>query len=394
MPKSSLAIRSSKPQSQRPMEKPIVFLSHSARNRIELAELKTVLDKRAAGSLEFFLSSDGQSIRFGRNWVVSISDALSQAKLMFAFLSAESANSNWIHFEAGCAYAKDIRVVPVCLPGMDLDRVKPPMGLLQGFNLHSFEAMGNLARICNEEFDLKMVETFTAEEFGALFVNSTSTGQNFFGQFSDLLLNVSIRANIEIAEGDHFDPLPKLKEIAATAGLEPLLYTPAHTKDKMEQILDLPGCSVSVALTKSDRPQSLATATDKQHLTISATISPELFHLSAPLLDKWYAEAGFHHGYTASIRTKSAVDSETVRHRLTAKLYKAGIHELEPDKFEFEKLCFQVQTHSYNQGRAKISFVTFACTGNLTDARLPRIIDRLFESEVLYQTEPENWIRV
>ena len=132
------------------MEKPIVFLSHSTKNKAELAELKSVLDKRAAGSLEFFLSSDGQSIRFGRNWVVRISDALAHSKLMFVFLSSESADSKWIHFEAGCAYANNIQVVPVCLPGMDLNRVQPPLSLLQGFNFISAESMGNLARICND----------------------------------------------------------------------------------------------------------------------------------------------------------------------------------------------------------------------------------------------------
>jgi len=113
------------------MEKPIVFLSHSSLDKAALAALKKILDDRAAGSLNFFLSSDGESIRFGRNWVVRISDALSQAKLMFVFLSPQSADSKWIHFEAGCAYAKDIQVVPVCLPGIDLNRITPPLSLLQ-----------------------------------------------------------------------------------------------------------------------------------------------------------------------------------------------------------------------------------------------------------------------
>jgi hypothetical protein len=75
------------------MEKPIVFLSHSSLDKAPLAALKKMLDERAAGGLNFFLSSDGESIRFGRNWVVSISDALAKAELMFVFLSAHSADS-------------------------------------------------------------------------------------------------------------------------------------------------------------------------------------------------------------------------------------------------------------------------------------------------------------
>src|SRR5438094_484524 len=138
------------------MAKPIVFLSHSSKDKDDLARLKELLSKRAAGSIDFFLSSDGQSIRLGSNWVVSISDALDKAKLMFLFLTTDSADSKWIHFEAGHANAKKIQVVPVCLPGMDLGHMTPPLSLLQGFNLHSHDALSNLARICNEVFDLEI----------------------------------------------------------------------------------------------------------------------------------------------------------------------------------------------------------------------------------------------
>src|SRR5947209_11075028 len=123
------------------MEKPIVFLSHSSKDKADLARLKELLNKRSAGSIDFFLSSDGQSIRLGTNWVVGISDALDRAKLMFLFLTTDSANSKWIHFEAGHANAKNIQVIPICLPGMDLVRMTPPLSLLQGFNLHSYQAL-------------------------------------------------------------------------------------------------------------------------------------------------------------------------------------------------------------------------------------------------------------
>jgi len=115
------------------MEKPIVFLSHSSKDKAQLSHLKQLLDKRAVGSLKFFLSSDGQSIPLGSNWVVAVSDAMEKAKLMFLFLSPLSADSRWIHFEAGSAYAKRIKVVPVCLPGMDLGPANPPLSRVGSF---------------------------------------------------------------------------------------------------------------------------------------------------------------------------------------------------------------------------------------------------------------------
>src|SRR4030095_6014234 len=98
------------------MEKPIVFLSHSSTDKAAMAKLKALLDGRAAGCLDIFLSSDGESIRFGRNWIARISESLDNAKLMFACLTAESASSRWIHFEAGHAHGRGIQVVPVCFP--------------------------------------------------------------------------------------------------------------------------------------------------------------------------------------------------------------------------------------------------------------------------------------
>src|SRR3954471_19613388 len=135
------------------MENPIVFLSHSSKDKEPLMLLKDLFDKRAAGSIDFFLSSDGESIPLGQNWVVRISDALEKAKIMFLFLSKSSSDSRWVHFEAGYAFANKIRVIPVCLPDIDLNRISAPLNLLQGFNLHSHEQLGNIARTCNKELN-------------------------------------------------------------------------------------------------------------------------------------------------------------------------------------------------------------------------------------------------
>jgi hypothetical protein len=58
------------------MNQHTVFFSHSSVDRKALAELKSLFDNKAAGFVNWFLSSDGQSIKLGTNWVVGISDAL------------------------------------------------------------------------------------------------------------------------------------------------------------------------------------------------------------------------------------------------------------------------------------------------------------------------------
>lgn len=56
------------PSNVRRPTKPTVFLSHSSTNRRELLALKRLLDERAGGMIEFFLSSDDDSIAHGTIW--------------------------------------------------------------------------------------------------------------------------------------------------------------------------------------------------------------------------------------------------------------------------------------------------------------------------------------
>lgn len=56
--------------------KPTVFFSHSSSDGPTLARLRDVFVRKTGGTLEIFLSSDGQSIPFGRNWVHRVEEAL------------------------------------------------------------------------------------------------------------------------------------------------------------------------------------------------------------------------------------------------------------------------------------------------------------------------------
>ena len=78
------------------MEKPVVFFSHSSKDEQYLRRLRQMIDSKTGEAIIIFLSSDGQSIPFGRNWVHKIEEALGDASLMFVFISPNSLVSNWI----------------------------------------------------------------------------------------------------------------------------------------------------------------------------------------------------------------------------------------------------------------------------------------------------------
>jgi hypothetical protein len=117
------------------------------------------------GAIEIFQSSDGQSIRFGKNWVHAIEEALKRCKVMFVFLSPNSINSKWIYFEAGYAYSKEINVIPIGIMGVDLNEIQPPLSLLQGFNVKSAGGLNNILTVINRDFTFTFPEAFESTDY-------------------------------------------------------------------------------------------------------------------------------------------------------------------------------------------------------------------------------------
>jgi hypothetical protein len=172
--------------------KPIVFLSHSSKDGSSLAKLKDLLVSYTGSSIAFFLSSDGESIPLGRNWVHEIQQALDSSKLMFAFVSPNSLHSSWLYFEAGYAYSKGIRVVPVGIAGVNLTDVPPPLSLLQGFNVKSEASLNNIIAVLNDEFGHSHAEAFTSADFDSLFAVSSAGVGGFAPRFAQLIESIGI----------------------------------------------------------------------------------------------------------------------------------------------------------------------------------------------------------
>lgn len=134
------------------MNKPTIFFSHSSKDKDLILSIKDKVDKLTGGVMDIFMSSDGQSIPFGTNWVHKIEEGLQAAKIMFVFVTENSISSGWIYFEAGYAYSKGIQVIPVGI-GVDIGSLKAPLNLLQGFNVLSEDSLNNFITIINKTFD-------------------------------------------------------------------------------------------------------------------------------------------------------------------------------------------------------------------------------------------------
>jgi hypothetical protein len=132
--------------------KPTVFFSHSSKDKEAIKHLKDRFLKITGKTIDVFVSSDGQSIPLGHNWVKTIEDALGRAKLMFVFVTPNSIGSPWLPFEAAFSYSRNVAVVPVVFGGLSMENLPMPLSLLQGFSVDNHEQLNNIIARCNDSF--------------------------------------------------------------------------------------------------------------------------------------------------------------------------------------------------------------------------------------------------
>jgi len=352
------------PPRKQKSEKPIVFLSHSSKDKEQLALLKQELDGRFGNSVTFFLSSDGESIPFGANWVSEISDALANARLMFLFLSRNSVDSKWVHFEAGHSYGNNIHVVPVCLPGLDLNEITAPLGHLQGFNLHSEAAMGNLIEIINNEFELRMDKAFTLESFRRIFAPTILEAETFFGRWGEFVSFLRFQGSIEGPPAStKFEAISELetafKETGVSVGRTD--FAP-HS-----QQLEAPGALLRYRTDYAGQENS-------RH-TIEGTFAPELLHLYVPGLDLWNRRR-------AAYKVEIVIWFDSVQviresPAMTAKLYQSEIHVATSGQLDFRGLKFRLP---WDQSSPTLGFAYESELGALP---LRELLGILFQRRVL-----------
>jgi len=165
------------------MDKSTIFFSHSSKDKDLILPIKNKIEDITAGVLEIFMSSDGQSIPFGHNWVHRIESGLSSAQIMFVFVTSNSINSAWIYFEAGYAYSKEIEVIPVGI-GVDIGNLKAPLNLLQGFNVMSGDSLNNFISVINNKFNTHFKEQFLDLDYELL--NKSLNKEPEFYDFNDV----------------------------------------------------------------------------------------------------------------------------------------------------------------------------------------------------------------
>ncbi|WP_321478106.1 toll/interleukin-1 receptor domain-containing protein [uncultured Paludibaculum sp.] len=112
-----------------------VFVSHTTGEAPIALALKDLLERTFPGSVTVFVSSDVHDLTPGDKWLRKIEAALKQSNLVLVICSPSSLTRPWINFEAGCAWAQGLDIIPICHSGQKKDQLPHPFSELQALQL-------------------------------------------------------------------------------------------------------------------------------------------------------------------------------------------------------------------------------------------------------------------
>ena len=127
------------------MSEKLIFLSHITEEK-ELAKIiKDAIEDEFAGFVSVFVSSDGETIKAGQNFLKVIEDGLVNCIAAIYLISPNSVKRSWISFELGAVWIRnalnqraglgDVPALPFCHSGMSFKNLPQPI-----CNLNAIEA--------------------------------------------------------------------------------------------------------------------------------------------------------------------------------------------------------------------------------------------------------------
>ena len=112
-----------------------LFMSFIHEEERIAAGVQEFIQRVFEAKVDAFMSSDKNAIYAGEDWMNRIFDELKKTKVLISMLSPTSVARPWINFEAGAAWMRDTKVIPVCFGGLLLDNLPKPYSSLQAIDI-------------------------------------------------------------------------------------------------------------------------------------------------------------------------------------------------------------------------------------------------------------------
>jgi hypothetical protein len=120
----------------------LIFISHIAEETEVATALQKLIKDNFPQPLNIFVSSDGESIKMGRDWPKIVLTKLRECTVQIVICSPKSVTREWINLETGAALVREnIPIIPVCHSGTIPSKLPIPLLLRQGVKLTDIEKM-------------------------------------------------------------------------------------------------------------------------------------------------------------------------------------------------------------------------------------------------------------
>jgi len=349
------------------MNKPIVFISHATKDKDILNKLLRLLQRNCSNTVTFFLSSDGQSVQFGSNWVYSIEKALNECNLLLSFISPNSVKSQWLLFEMGVAYSRKIKVVPIGILGIDLARLPPPISLLQGFNLASVDGLNNIINLINNVFEYSF-QYFNEEDYFELFSSTLSIPVAFWGANSQYIDELYIIiSKDDLISSNTYDVRPIIDKFLALHDIK--------IGDNGSEIL---GCGFSISLT-SDYPNP-ENVFREVVIRIDPYTAESTYHFVEDMINNICKTVNYRPSTTISLN--HLIRNINGTHRIAARLYDLGMAVTKAGQISYKEIEFFV--YNRKQTNTKISYKSVKNGFFSSTIGMIEILDILINRSILF----------
>lgn len=108
-----------------------LYISHVSEEALFGLLLKDFIESTFLGQVEAVLTCSSEDSAADRKWLQGIDGAFESAKLLLLLCSSRSIQHGWVHFEAGCAWIKNLPALAICHSGLKKSGLPPPLSVFE-----------------------------------------------------------------------------------------------------------------------------------------------------------------------------------------------------------------------------------------------------------------------
>lgn len=157
-----------------------IFVSHIHEEAKIAKVLKEWIESTFSGTISVFVSSNIKNIPAGTKWFTEINNALRSSSIFIVLCSPSSLSRPWINFETGCAWIKQVPILPLCHSGITKNELPSPLSIFQGIDMDTNDFIDDLLESLKIHFKFLKLPVLDKKTFQKQLNEAIKSSQNFF----------------------------------------------------------------------------------------------------------------------------------------------------------------------------------------------------------------------